>query len=134
MMIIKKMKSLTILLLIITIGVLYVLPVNADCGWVLWLKTETWSYEKSVFPKVTTGWEISAAVPQFEQCLKMRQETWKRRKSFWSDSAMTGVKKVDGREDDLLFIYIGNDKNDSYQSITETLICIPSTLDPRERK
>jgi hypothetical protein len=128
------MRFLTTLLLIMSMVAFYSMPASADGGWVLWLKKENISWNKDSQPSESISWEILGAVPKFEQCTNLQKETWDRRKAFWNDSEKTGVKKVDGRKPDLLFISIGKSKDEVTLRITEALICLPSPLDPRERK
>lgn len=127
-------RILSALFTIISMLAFYIIPVSADGGWVLWLKKEKISFNKDGLPSEGITWEILGAIPQFEQCINLQKETWNHRKAFWNDPDKTGVKKVDGRKPDLLFITIGKSKEEITSSITETLICLPSPLDPRERK
>lgn len=108
---------------------------SAEGGWVLWIKSEKIFFEKGGLPRETKDWEITGALPKFEQCLEMQKKTWANRKSFWNDRTTNpGGKKAEGRQFDLLFINITNNNDEPVLSITETLMCLPSPLDPRERK
>ena len=127
-------RILSAMFLAISMGAFYIMPANADGGWVLWLKKENISFNKDSQPNESIAWEILGAVPKFEQCLNLQKETWNHRKAFWNDPQKAGVKKIDGRKPDLLFITLGNNKEEVTLSITESLICLPSPLDPRERK
>ena len=127
-------RIITALLIIMSIVTSYSVPASADGGWVLWLKKENISWNKDSPSSESIAWEILVAVPKYEQCINSQKETWDHRKAFWNDSEKKGVKKVDGRKPDLLFITIGKSKEEITSSITETLICLPSPLDPRERK
>lgn len=40
---------------------------SAEGGWVLWIKSEKIFFEKGGLPRETKDWEITGALPKFEQ-------------------------------------------------------------------
>ncbi len=104
-------------------------------AWVLWSKNELLSFDKGGVSKENREWEIIYAFPTYKQCLQGQEQTWKQRKIVWSNPGDKAVEKVDGKKPDLLIIhYKGSGDKSAGARRTDTLMCLPSPLDPRDSK
>jgi hypothetical protein len=103
---------------------------NAESGWVLWKKAEL----MEMALKKTTIWEIVNAYPDHAQCLQAKEKKWRVLKA----EAVEDKKKystIVGISDAPYETVIKNYKEGrDILSSSDTLYCLPGTLDPRERK
>ena len=103
---------------------------NAESAWVLWKKAEL----MEMALKKTTIWEIVNAYPDHAQCMQAKEKKWKVLKA----EAIEDRKKystIVGTSDVPYETVIKNYKEGrDILSSSDTLYCLPGTLDPRERK
>ena len=97
-------------------------------GWVLWEKGDVIKkgLEQSIY------WNIINAYPLYEQCAKAKVNMWQHfKKEAEEDKQTMGVVEVKTAPD----LVIKRFKEDnSILSWSQTVYCLPGTLDPRERK
>jgi hypothetical protein len=103
---------------------------NAESAWVLWKKAEL----MEMALKKTTIWEIIDAYPDYAKCLQAKEKKWVMLKA----EAIEDQKKystIMGISDVPYETVIKNYKEGrDILSSSDTLYCLPGTLDPRERK
>ena len=128
-------SRLIFLLCIMVLTIIFAPATARSEAWVLWSKNELLSFEKGGVPKESRNWEIINAFPAYKQCTQGLEQTWKQRKIVWSNPEAKAVEKVDARKPDLLIIHFkGSDDKTAGTRRTDTLMCLPSPLDPRESK
>lgn len=126
------MSKKWMLALCLTMLVIVLAPSVAKAGsaWVLWKKAEL----MEMALKKTTHWEIVNAYPDHPQCLQAKEKKWILLKA----EAMEDQKKyssIMGISDVPYEMVIKNYKEGrDILSSSDTLYCLPGTLDPRERK
>lgn len=124
--------------LIVVLSLILILcsvKVFAECGWVLWTKSEMLIFKKNAPPAGDKTWEIIAATPKFEQCLELQKTYWNNKMTYYKDSTKSpGIKEVEGNQPSGIFIRFLEDKEGFPSFLTESLLCIPSNIDPREKK
>jgi hypothetical protein len=126
------MRKKWMLALSLTLLVIIMAPTVAKAGssWILWKKAEL----MEMALKKTTHWEIVNAYPDHAQCLQAKEKKWIVLKA----EAMEDQKKyssIMGISDVPYEMVIKNYKEGrDILSSSDTLYCLPGTLDPRERK
>ena len=129
-----RQKLISIICIVLWVIVLVPAAAMAE-AWVLWSKNELLSYDKGGVSKESREWEIIYAFPGYKQCIQGQEQTWKQRKIVWSNPEDKTVEKVDGKKPDLLIIhYKGSGDKSAGARRTDTLMCLPAPLDPRDRK
>ena len=127
-----KMKILFLLCLLYS-GVLGCASTSGP--WVLWMNIKEMPVAKdkpteilSELPKITHDrWVIINAVPKYKQCLKMKKETFEKRKELFSGV----IEFVDPFETIRHGVWDPKTGEKS-GSTTEVLKCLPDTIDPRK--
>lgn len=126
-MIKKRMLSPWLIVLMV---ILASSAANAESAWVLWKKAEL----MEMALKKTTIWEIVNAYPNHAQCVQAKEKKWILLKA----EAIEDKKKyssIMGINDVPYETVIKNYKEGrDILSSSDTLYCLPGTLDPRERK
>ena len=91
----------------------------AECAWVLWTKT--------VRGRGPIGWEIQSSYVEQPSCTERRDAILKTTAQSWS--GRLGDEKVRLDDDEkMLRLFFANDVWAIYY------VCLPDTLDPREKK
>jgi len=125
---IRKLILILFLSAIVSLGVAS--QASAESAWVLWKKAEL----MEMALKKTTFWEIVNAYPDYAQCMKAKEKKWMVLKS----EALEDQKKyssIMGISDVPFDTVIKNYKEGrDILSSSDTLYCLPGTLDPRDRK
>ena len=103
----------------------------AQCGWVLWTKTKSTHFSKErKEPQESIKWELNSAWEKKSQCDEWVITRWGRmvtlEREKWS------FADVDGRTPGVITITF-KDKTDYPVSIEESYLCLPDTIDPREK-
>lgn len=104
-------------------------------SWVLWMNIR----EIPVFkdksteivtepPKITHDrWVIISAAPKYKQCLQMQRETFEKRKEIFND-----VIEYVAPFETIRYWFSDPKTKEKDSSISETLKCLPDTIDPRK--
>ncbi len=103
--------------------------------WVLWMNIKEISASKDMSaeivsepPKITQDrWVIISAAPKYKECLKMKKETFEKRKELFS-----GVIEFLDPFETIRHWYWDPKTREKSGSITEVLKCLPDTIDPRK--
>jgi hypothetical protein len=123
------MKSLSVGLAII-FCLLMSSTVNAECAWVMWMKTEKTTFGKyKQYPDRSVKWELIEAVPKFEQCSQRAGEYSERQYTLYLKGKLEGEllgMKLEKLSSGGLIL--------SGEGWTQTIEwkCFPDTIDPRK--
>jgi hypothetical protein len=103
----------------------------AQSAWVLWTKTKNTHFSKERNEaQESIGWELNSAWDKKSQCDEWVITNWGRmvtlEREKWS------FADVDGRIPGVITITF-KDKKDYPISIVESFVCLPDTIDPREK-
>ncbi len=106
----------------------------AECAWVVWAKT----VGKNAFGSVYTTWDVKGASEDRKRCLFEQEITLANETTFWLKLA---AKENEGSD----ILNVDSDHNEMSLSVykrkagkvevwSTRFICLPDTIDPRERK
>jgi hypothetical protein len=102
---------------------------SAECGWVLWEKTEV--IETNVNHNVF--WKIQNAYSNYDQCLQAKKRVWQviKDQAIEEKKQMSTISEIKEVPNELVIKTYKDNKN--ILSWSDELYCLPGTLDPREK-
>lgn len=100
-------------------------------SWVLWTKITTDTI-KNNDARSSVRWEVKGGYPAYEQCIAQIQPQILTNKKANSESFKPILKQIDIVGNTLIYS-LGNEQ-EGYTVFTEEFLCLPGTLDPREKK
>jgi len=103
---------------------------HAD-SWVLWTKITTDTIKNSDV-RNSVRWELEGGYPEYKQCIAEIQPRLLTEKKVYSESFKSILKKIDIAGNTLIYS-VGNEQ-EGYTVFTKEFLCLPGTLDPREKK
>lgn len=109
-------------LFIISLLIAFSSVANAECAWVLWIRTDILLIEKDKLPIEKVQWELMGAVPQYEFCAKMLKSSYESQKRFWMEGRSPEKVKLN---DEKCIIF-------PMDGMTIRFYCLPDTIDPRK--
>ena len=99
-------------------------------SWVLWKKKEyiETSMKQNIF------WEIIDAHPDYKQCLGAKKRIWQvlKNQAIEDKKKYGTISEIKEVPYELIITNVKEPKE--IMSMSDTLYCLPGTLDPRERK
>jgi hypothetical protein len=122
-------EKIVLHLLIFLIFVGSVSPVNAECGWVLWLKED---YRSIAQGSQSTNWNIVDAYPNYKQCQIARRGIYKQRKrSYLANKEENPIMQLEF-DDNYEIIHTKIRVGDNIAGVgMDVYKCLPNTVDPR---
>ncbi len=120
-----------ILVLAVSLLVGWTSAAAAECAWVLW---SNWIEMKVIAPKKTSShgtviWTLESAFENRQQCLAGKTEWYSMEELRYQNQKTVrefNSQEIAGRRR----LHVWFDKN----KLTLSAICLPDTIDPRERK
>ena len=108
----------------------------AECGWVLWIKSN--SSTVAMASPVTTQWEVESAFERRSDCVLLREkalERLERKLQEASGQEGTDILRIvrDIGESEVTFYYEAHPGQPA-EYISTKYVCLPNTIDPREKK
>ena len=98
---------------------------TAECAWVLWNRSSELS---AGVGSVSTLWVILDAFEDRMACVPERDRGWKREVKKYRNSG--SYKRVQDQPEDNGFFYLAS----TGEKGSVRFVCLPDTLDPREKK
>ena len=75
-------------LLIIILLIAFISVANAECAWVLRVRTDTLCFERDKMTTEKVRWELMGAVPKYEFCVERLKSPYESQKKFWMGERM----------------------------------------------
>jgi len=124
-----KTKIISVLCVIAFIS-LFISSIARAESWVLWTKKEI--METTI--KNNTFWEIINAYPDHSQCLQAKKRIWQviRNQALEDKNKYGTISEIKEVPDELIITNFKDPKE--IMSISQTLYCLPGTLDPRKKR
>ncbi len=107
----------------------------AECAWVFWEEIEDKHIPRGKLPKLITEWTLHDAFSTQEECKVAKQRVWTFQAELYDKSKEFGehIEKI-GKAPGSYLSISGRLKVGGYMIFQRTYLCLPDTIDPREKK
>src|SRR5947209_930935 len=107
----------------------------AECAWVFWKESELFDIPAAGHPKRKIEWKLHDAYKTQEQCEKGKYAVWSHEVEYWTKTQQSSphLEKVDKVAGAFLSLSFKG-KDGSSSSHTSRYLCLPDTIDPREKE
>ena len=108
---------------------------SAECAWVFWEEIKDKHIPRGKLAKLITEWTLHDAFSTQEECKVAKQRVWTLQAELYDKSKEFGehIEKI-GKAPGSYLSISGRTKDGGYMIFQRTYLCLPDTIDPREKK